>query len=123
MGFTRITASGYNMDLLADYLAIWRYLKHIRRRMERGASLYLPGERPGSEDAFYNLFDAFRFRISVARFVHSAPVAAKPPDSVIAELRRHGDEVFAQYFAAARTEPDSDESIQTMPPILANLWF
>jgi len=113
---------GYNMDLLSHYLAIWHYLKHTRRRMERGASLYLPGEQPGSEDAFYNLFDAFRFRISVARFVHSAPVAAKPPESVIAEMRRRGAEVFDRYFAAARTEADSDDSIQTMPQILANLW-
>src|SRR5271165_457011 len=93
---------GYNMDLLSHYLAIWRYLKDTRRRMERGESLYLPGEQPGSEDAFYNLFDVFRFRVSVARFVHSAPVAAKPPESVIAEMRRRGAEVFDRYFAAAR---------------------
>jgi hypothetical protein len=112
---------GYNMDLLSHYLAIWRYLKHTRRLMERGASLYLPGEQPGSEDAFYNLFDAFRFRISVARFVHNAPVAAKPPDSVIAEMRRQGAEVFDHYFAAARTGPEPDDSMQTMPQVLANL--
>jgi len=113
---------GYNIELLSHYLAIWRYLKYTRRRMERGASLYSPGEQPGSEDAFYNLFDAFRFRISVARFVHSAPAAAKPPDSVVAEMRRQGDEVFDQYFAAVRTEPESGNPAQTIPRIEAESW-
>ena len=103
---------GYNMDLLSHYLAIWRYLKDTRRRMERGETLYLPGEQPGSEDAFYNLFDVFRFRVSVARLVHNAPVAAKPPESVIAEMRRRGDEVFDQYFG-----PGADESRSQASPM------
>jgi hypothetical protein len=105
---------GYNMELLSHYLAIWRYLKHTRRRMERGASLYFPGEHSGSEDAFYNLFDAFRFRISVARFVHTAPSAAKPADSVVADMRRLGDEVFDQYFTTARTDQESGNGAQTI---------
>ena len=108
---------GYNMDLLSHYLAIWRYLKYTRRCMERGASLYLPGEQSGSEDAFYNLFDVFRFRISVARFVHSAPAAAKPPESVITEMRRQGDDVFDHYFATARPEPESGNAVQTIPQV------
>ncbi len=113
---------GYNMDLLSHYLAIWRYLKHTRRCMERGASLYLAGERPGSEDAFYNLFDVFRFRISVARFVHSSPAAAKPPDKVIAEMRRQGDEVFDRYFAGARTEQALANPTQKVPHVEAEAW-
>jgi hypothetical protein len=104
---------GYEMDLLAHYLAIWRHLKYIRRQMERGKSLYSPGEHPGSEDAFYNLFDAFRFRVSVARFVHRAPIAAKPPDSLVAQMRRQGDELFDRYFAAEPTDPDSGISAQS----------
>jgi hypothetical protein len=108
---------GYNMDLLSHYLAIWRFLKYTRRRMEKGASLYLPGEQPGSEDAFYNLFDVFRFRISVARFVHIPPAAAKPPESVIAEMRRQGDEVFDHYFGTAQPEPEPRNLTQTMPQV------
>jgi hypothetical protein len=80
------------------------------------------GEQPGSEDAFYNLFDAFRFRISVARFVHSSPAAAKPPDRLVAEMRRQGDEVFDHYFAAGRTEPESGNPTQTIPQIEAESW-
>jgi hypothetical protein len=110
---------GYNMDLLSHYLAIWRYLKHTRRCMERGASLYLPGERPGSEDAFYNLFDVFRYRISVARLVHNSPAAAKPPASVVAEMRRQGDELFDRYFVAVPTEPESDNPAQTIAQVEA----
>ncbi len=113
---------GYNMDLLSHYLAIWRYLKFTRRCMERGVSLYLPGEQPGSEDAFYNLFDAFRFRISVARFVYNSPAAAKPPDSIIAEMRRQGDEVFDHYFNAPRTESETDAPMPTIPQIEVKSW-
>ena len=36
---------GYNMDLLSHYLAIWRYLKDTRRRMERGATLFYRASR------------------------------------------------------------------------------
>jgi hypothetical protein len=110
---------GYNMELLSHYLAIWHYLKHTRRRMERGATLFLPGEQPGSEDAFYNLFDAFRFRVSVARFVHSAPAAAKPPERIIAGMRRRGDEMFDRYFGGARTELEPGDAMQAMPEIAA----
>jgi hypothetical protein len=96
---------GYNMDLLSRYLAIWRYLKEVRRRMEAGVALYLPGEKPGSEDAFYKLFDAFRFRVSVARFVLRAPKAAQPPADILAHMRREGDVVFAEYFGEADKGP------------------
>ncbi len=40
-----------------------------------------------------------------ARSVHIPPAAAKPPESVIAEMRRQGDEVFDHYFGAAEPEP------------------
>lgn len=92
---------GYDMDLLAHYLAIWRYLKERRRRMEKGEALYLPGEKPGSEDAFYRLFDAFRFRVSVARFVYRPPAAAQPPPDLLAQMRREGNALFDRYFGAA----------------------
>jgi hypothetical protein len=96
---------GYNMDLLSRYLAIWRYLKEVRRRMEAGVALYFPGEKPGSEDAFYKLFDSFRFRVSVAHFVYRAPKAAQPPADLLAHMRREGDAVFAEYFGTAEKEP------------------
>jgi hypothetical protein len=92
---------GYNLDLLARYLAIWRYLKEVRRRMEKGEALYLAGEKPGSEDAFYKLFDSFRFRVSVARFAYRAPPLAQPPPGLLAQMRREGEAVFAQYFGDA----------------------
>jgi hypothetical protein len=110
---------GYNMDLLSHYLAIWHYLKRTRRCMERGATLYFPGEQPGAEDAFYNLFDAFRYRISVARFVHRAPAAAKPPESIIAEMRRQGDAVFDRYFGGAQSELEPGDPMPAMPAIAA----
>jgi hypothetical protein len=49
--------------------------------------------------------------------VHNAPAAAKPPESVIAEMRRQGDEVFDYYFAAARPEPEAGDPVQTIPKI------
>jgi len=70
-----------------------------------------------AERASYNLFDMFRFRISAARFVHIAPAAAKPPESLISEMRRLGDEVFDHYFGAAQPEPKSGDLKPTIPQV------
>jgi len=89
---------GYDIDLLAHYLAIWRYMKEIRRRMERGESLYLANERPESGDAFYRLFDSFRYRVSQAKYPWRQPEIAQPPPDLLAQMRAAGDQVYQQYF-------------------------
>jgi hypothetical protein len=92
---------GYDYDLLGHYLAIWRFLKEMRRRMEQCEPLYLPGEKPGQDDAFYKLFDSFRFRVSVAKFVFRPPSAARPPADVLAQMRQKGDALFVEYFGSS----------------------
>lgn len=86
---------GFNLDLLAHYLAIWTYLKELRHRMEKGESLVV-GQKPKG-DAFYHLFDNFRYRVSVATFA-PPPKLVQPPPDVLAEMQRAGDVVFKQHF-------------------------
>src|SRR5262249_49778938 len=78
--------------------AIWRYMKEIRRRMEKGESLYFSNEKPEPGDAFYRLFDSFRYRVSKAGYPWRQPEIAQPPPALLARMRAAGDAVFRQYF-------------------------
>ena len=90
---------GHDREVFGHYMAIWRYLKEVRDRMGRGETLYFHAENPDSADAFYLLIDAFRYRIMVRPFIPSPPGLAKPSPEVLADLRRRGDEIYAEYFA------------------------
>lgn len=89
---------GYHLDLFGHYLAIWRYLKEIRKRMEGRESLYFHHENSESVDAFYRLIDAFRYRVLVQKFAEKPPGLVRPPPEVLAEMRRQGDVIYAEYF-------------------------
>jgi hypothetical protein len=89
---------GHDPEIFGYYMAIWRYLKEVRDRMGRSETLYFPGEGPDSPDTFYLLIDAFRYRIMLRPFVRQPPGLAKPSPAVLAELRRRGDQVYAEYF-------------------------
>lgn len=89
---------GHDPEIFAHYMAIWRYLKEVRDRMGRSESLYFHAEKPDSPDTFYLLIDAFRYRIMLRPFVRRPPGLAKPSPDVLADLRRRGDEVYAEYF-------------------------
>jgi hypothetical protein len=89
---------GHDPEVFGYYMAIWRYLKEIRDRMGRSETLYFHAEHPDSPDAFYLLIDAFRYQVMLRPFVRKPPVLAKPTQSVLAALRRRGDEIYAQYL-------------------------
>jgi hypothetical protein len=89
---------GHDPEIFGYYMAIWRYLKEVRGRMGRSETLYFHAEKADSQDAFYLLIDAFRYRIMLRPFVRQPPGLAKPAPTVLAELRRRGDEVYAEYF-------------------------
>jgi hypothetical protein len=97
---------GFNIDLVAHYLAIWRYMKEVRRRMEKGESLYLTGTKPESGDAFYRLFDSFRNRVSVAKYPWRLVTLVQPPPDVLAQMRQAGDAVYVQYLGAPKQVGD-----------------
>jgi hypothetical protein len=103
---------GHDPEIFGYYMAIWRYLKEVRDRMGRSETLYFHGEGPDSPDAFYLLIDAFRYRIMLRPFVRSAPGLAKPPQAVLAELRRRGDEVYAEYLPAPAAKETSKGAVQ-----------
>jgi hypothetical protein len=96
---------GHDPELFAYYMAIWRYLKEIRDRMGRSETLYFHAEQPDSPDAFYLLIDAFRYRIVLRPLIGRPPGLAKPPQEVLAEMRRRGDEVYAEYFPEPAAYP------------------
>jgi hypothetical protein len=96
---------GHDPEIFAYYLAIWRYLKEVRDRMGRSETLYFHAERPDSADSFYSLIDSFRYRIMLRPFVRRPPGLARPAEAVLAELRRRGDEVYAEFFVGAVMEP------------------
>jgi len=89
---------GFNIDLLAHYLAIWSYLKELRHRMEKGEPLISDDDQGKSGDAFYRLFDSFRYRVSVARYA-PPPNVVQPPPELLAEMQKAGEAVYKQYFA------------------------
>jgi hypothetical protein len=90
---------GHDREIFGYYMAIWRYLKEIRHRMERSETLYFHAERPDSPDAFYLLIDAFRYQIMVSRIVRRPPLLAKPSSEVLEKLRRRGDEIYAEFLS------------------------
>jgi hypothetical protein len=97
---------GYNNELFGYYMAIWRYLKEVRKRMQAGESLYFHHENPESVDAFFRLIDACRYRVLLASFTKSSPGLVRPPAELLARMRTRGDELYAEYFGeacAART--------------------
>jgi hypothetical protein len=96
---------GHDPEIFAHYLAIWRYLKEVRDRMGRSETLYFHAEHPDSTDAFYLLIDSFRYQIMTRPFIGRPPGLARPSEAVLAELRRRGDEVYAEFFEGAEQEP------------------
>lgn len=96
---------GYNIDIFGYYLAIWRYLKEIRQRMERLETLYFHHETGESVDAFYRLIDVFRYRIMVEKFARKPPSFMRPPIEILQQLRARGDEVYQQFIASATPAP------------------
>lgn len=97
---------GHDLEVFAYYMAIWRYLKEIRHRMGKGETLYFHADGPDSGDAFYLLIDAFRYRIMLRPMIWRAPGLAKPAPEVLREMRRRGDEVYAEYFTPVEREPE-----------------
>jgi hypothetical protein len=95
---------GHNREIFGYYMAIWRYLKEIRHRMGRSETLYFHTERPDSPDAFYLLIDAFRYQIMLSPIVRRPPLLAKPSLEVLEELRRRGDEIYAEFLSEPAVE-------------------
>jgi len=91
---------GYHVELFGYYLAIWRYLKEVRHRMEHGESLYSrPGEADSS-DLFYRLIDAFRYRVLVEKVKRHPPRLVQPPPDILKQMQQRGDAIYAQHFGA-----------------------
>jgi hypothetical protein len=100
---------GHDPDLFGYYLAIWRYLKEVRDRMERRESLFFHHETPQSVDAFYRLIDSFRHRIGLGKVLRGAHVQVRPPFDVLQALRNRGDAVYREYFEPPKSQKGKEQ--------------
>jgi hypothetical protein len=95
---------GHHQELFAFYLAIWRYLKEIRQRMEGKRSLYFHHETPQSFDAFYRLVDAFRYKVAVEKVRWQPHRAIHVPHEELTRWQARGDMIYDEYFKATTKE-------------------
>lgn len=95
---------GFHIDVFGHYLAIWRFLKEMRRRMEGRETLFSSAETSDSGDAFYKLMDVFRYRIMVEKICRHPPSLVQPPAEVLQQMRQRGDALYATYFGPAPTQ-------------------
>jgi hypothetical protein len=91
---------GYHVELFGTYLALWRYMREVRYRMERGQSLYARPEEADAKDVFYRVIDIFRYRVMVEKVQRQPPRLVEPPEDILKQMRQRGDAIFAQYFGA-----------------------
>jgi hypothetical protein len=89
---------GFHVELFGYYLAIWRYLKEVRRRMEQRQSLYFHHEQAESADAFYRLIDRFRFRLLVEKISGRSVGPVQPPADLLKQMQQRGDAVYTEFF-------------------------
>jgi hypothetical protein len=91
---------GYHVELFGHYLAIWRYMREVRYRMEQGQSLYARPEEAEGADAFYQLIDAFRYRVMTEKVRRHPPQPVLPPDPLLKEMRQRADVIYGRHFGA-----------------------
>ena len=107
---------GYHVELFAYYMAIWRYLRQLRKRMERKESLYFHHETPDSSDAFYRLIDQFRYQIQITPSIHQRPSLLSPPSELRLKMQSKADDLYQAYF-----ENQSNSSHSPSPVSSASL--
>jgi hypothetical protein len=90
---------GFDKELFAYYLAIWRYLRTMRKKkMEKQESLYFHHETAQSSDAFYRLIDAFRYHIQMSKSIKQKPSLLAPPNKILLEMQTQSNRIFESYF-------------------------
>lgn len=101
---------GFHEQLFGHYLAIWKYLKEIRDRMERRQSLYFHHEDPTSVDAFYRLIDRFRLLVANEQ-IHLRQVGTvRPPMALLEKLRERGNAIYEEFFSQAEVKTEDKRS-------------
>ena len=96
---------GYHIKLFAYYMAIWRYVRQLRKRMEQKQTLYFHHETSSSSDAFYRLLDQFRYQIQITPSIKHKAVLLSIPPNLQSKIQEQANEIYRTYF-----EVDSEES-------------
>ncbi|MEK7485655.1 MAG: hypothetical protein AABZ60_15135 [Planctomycetota bacterium] len=106
-----ITFFGFQIELLAHFMAIWFYLKEVRRRMEHGETLFFGSPRQtteveirAGEDDLYVLIDKFRLLIASTPKTNSPPLRLKTHPEEAKEVQRHAQEIYRSFFGEIPAE-------------------
>lgn len=91
---------GYHVEVFAHYLAIWRYVKEIRKRMATMETLIAQPGQKRTEDTFYRLIDTFRYRITMEKFAKHPPSLTQPPPALLRDMQRRAGELYEEYFGS-----------------------
>lgn len=95
---------GYDVNLFGYYMAVWRYVRQLRKRMEQKQTLYFHHETPSSSDAFYRLLDQFRYQIQTTPSIQSKPSRLSIPTEIQRQIQTQADEIYQTYFGSEETE-------------------
>jgi len=90
---------GFDVEMLAHYLAVWRAIREVRKRMERSESLFATHESSDSSDALYRLLDQFRYRAQVTPSVRHKPSLLSPPPALSGQIEERSSELYQQYIS------------------------
>ena len=88
----------YHQEIFAHYLAIWNYLRELRRRMERQEGLYFHHEDSASSDAFYQLLDRFRYLTQTTPMVAEAPQLTTLPVERLRAMEQRAATIYQERF-------------------------
>lgn len=91
---------GFDVEMLAHYLAVWRAIREVRKRMERAESLFATHETGDSSDALYRLLDQFRYRAQVTPSVKHKPSLLNPPPALSAQIEARSVALYERYLTA-----------------------
>lgn len=90
---------GFDIEILAHYLAVWRAIREVRKRMERSESLFATHETSASSDALYRLLDQFRYQAQVTPSIKQKPTLLTPPPTLSAQIEERSQEVYQNYLS------------------------
>lgn len=109
-----ITFFGFQTELLAHFMAIWFYLKEVRRRMEQGETLFFGSPRQtadaeikAGEDDLYVLIDKFRLLIAATPKAKEPTLRLKTKPEEAKEVQRRAHEIYKNFFGEIPSEKAS----------------
>ena len=103
-----VTFFGFEVELLAHFTAIWKYLKEIRRRMEKNETLFFGTPRKSApmlhsstkmgDDDLYVLIDKFRLLIASTPPAENPPSNLAPDEKLAEKVKSRANSIYTEFF-------------------------